>query len=126
MVVPLILASYDIQDSSSIFSPISSVDSSSYSLSSSSDSTDEGFWKKYEPFTATYDERIYSLKYLHDNGCKTLVSIEPYPTPNICEQDLEEVLEKIKFVDYIVFGRWHYSKVVSALKNINNFMTILL
>ena len=36
------------------------------------------------------------LKYLHDNDCKTWVSIEPYPTPNFIEQDFDEILKAVK------------------------------
>ena len=75
-------------------------------------SLNEEFRKRYEPNTSTYEERIASLKKMHDAGFKTWVSIEPYPTPNIIDQDLTEILEKIAFVDYIVFGRWNYNKVV--------------
>lgn len=84
-------------------------------------SLDEKFRKKYEPFTSTYEERINALKKLHDNGFYTWVSLEPYPTPNICEQNLEEILNKISFVDYIVFGRLHYNKEVSKYKDYKKF-----
>lgn len=79
-------------------------------------SLDEKFRKKYEPFTVDYETRIQALKKLHDNGFYTWVSIEPYPTPNICKQDLNEILNKISFVDYIVFGRLHYNKDVTIYK----------
>jgi len=84
-------------------------------------SLDEKFRKKYEPFTSNYDDRVNALKKLHDNGYKTWVSIEPYPTPNICEQDLNEILNKISFVDYIVFGRLHYNKEATAYKEHKKF-----
>ena len=84
-------------------------------------SLDEKFRKKYEPFTSTYEKRINALKKLHDNGFYTWVSLEPYPTPNICEQSLEEILNKISFVDYIVFGRLHYNKEVSKYKDYKKF-----
>lgn len=84
-------------------------------------SLDEKFRKKYELFTSPYDERVAALKKLHDNGYYTWVSIEPYPTPNICKQSLDEILEKVSFVDYIVFGRLHYNKEVSAYKEHKKF-----
>ena len=84
-------------------------------------STDESFREKYEPYTSKYDDRIKALKYLHEKGCKTWVSIEPYPTPNINEQSLKKLLNRIKFVDYIVFGMWHYNKLVSQYKNHKTF-----
>lgn len=77
-------------------------------------SLNEEFRKKYEPFTAPYRERIDALKALHDVGCKTWVSMEPYPTPNITEQSLLKLLGHVAFVDKIVFGRWNYNRTVSG------------
>ena len=53
-----------------------------------------------------------ALKKLHENGLKTWISIEPYPTPNIDETsvDIEDLLKHIGFVDKIVFGRMNYNK----------------
>lgn len=84
-------------------------------------SLSEDFRKKYEPHTANYKDRIDSLKKAHDAGFKTWVSIEPYPTPNIAEQDLMQILNSISFVDYIVFGMWHYNKIISAYKEHKDF-----
>lgn len=77
-------------------------------------SLNEDFRKKYEPFTAPYRERIDALKALHEAGCKTWVSMEPYPTPNITEQSLLKLLGHVAFVDKIVFGRWNYNAAVSS------------
>lgn len=77
-------------------------------------SLDNEFRNKYEPGTATYHERINSLRFLHNLGCQTWVSIEPYPTPNIVEQELSDVLDAVSFVDKIVFGRTNYSKAVTS------------
>ena len=74
-----------------------------------------------EPYTAPYVERIQALRDLHDLGFKTWVSIEPYPTPNIFEQDLVEILNKIDFVDKIIFGRLNYNKEVSNYKEYKSF-----
>ena len=79
-------------------------------------SLDEGFRNEMEPNTAPYKERIAALRTLHDAGCKTWVSIEPYPTPNFIEQDLNEILEAISFCDKIIFGRLNYNKKVSEYK----------
>ena len=79
-------------------------------------SLDEDFRKEMEPNTAPYQERIKALRALHDAGCKTWVSIEPYPTPNFIEQDLNEILEAISFCDKIIFGRLNYNKKVSEYK----------
>jgi len=78
------------------------------------------FKEKFEPFSAPYGERINSLKYLHDNGLKTWVSIEPYPTPNIIGHDLKKILDKISFVDKIVFGKLNYN-VKTSLYSGNGF-----
>jgi len=72
-------------------------------------SLDSEFKKEFEPFSAPYEKRIQALKHLHDNGLKTWVSIEPYPTPNLIEQDLKEILNKIDFVDRIIFGKLNYN-----------------
>lgn len=84
-------------------------------------SLDEGFREKYEPGTATYKKRIDSLKKMHDSGFKTWVSIEPYPTPNIISQDLVKILDSVKFVDKIIFGRLHYNKLVSEYKQYKDY-----
>jgi DNA repair photolyase len=79
------------------------------------------FQKKFEPGAAPVNERLESLRYLHDRGLKTWVSIEPYPTPNIVNQDLVKILEKMKFVDKIVFGSWNYNRLVSRYPNAKKF-----
>ena len=71
-------------------------------------SLDEDFRKEMEPNTAPFEERIQALKALHDAGCKTWVSMEPYPTPNFIEQDLETILEAI---DRLVV---HYNELLSG------------
>lgn len=72
-------------------------------------SLDENFRKRFEPNAAKFEERIQSLQHLHEKGFKTWVSIEPYPTPNIIEQDLLKILKAVSFVDKIVFGRLNYN-----------------
>ena len=76
-------------------------------------SLDEEYRKRIEPGAAPYVERLASLKKLHRKGYKTWVSIEPYPTPNLIEQDLNEILKSISFVDKIIFGRTNYSTDVT-------------
>jgi len=76
-------------------------------------SLDNAFKKKYEPFSASYLRRINSLRKLHDFGLKTWVSMEPYPTLNIIKQDLLKILDKISFVDKIVFGKLNYNVAVN-------------
>jgi DNA repair photolyase len=72
-------------------------------------SLSEKFRRRFEPFSAPFDDRINSLKYLHDSGLKTWVSIEPYPTPNLFEQNILDVLNAVSFVDEIIFGKWNYN-----------------
>ena len=84
-------------------------------------SLDQNFINQYEPGAAPIQERIAALRQLSARGCKTWVSIEPYPTPNIIEQNLHEILESIGFVDKIIFGRLHYNKVASEYKTHKEF-----
>ena len=79
-------------------------------------SLDESYRERMEPGAAPYTERLVALKALHDAGCKTWISIEPYPTPNMIEQDLQEILETVSFTDRIIFGRTNYSKDVTAYR----------
>jgi DNA repair photolyase len=72
-------------------------------------SLDEKFRNEYEPNTANFKDRIAALKNLHDAGAKTWVSMEPYPTPNIVPQNIDEILNEIKFVDKIIFGKLNYN-----------------
>ena len=77
-------------------------------------SLDEEYRERMEPGSASYKDRLKALKKLHDKGCKTWVSIEPYPTPNLIEQDLMEILKSVSFVDKIIFGRTNYCKYVTT------------
>jgi DNA repair photolyase len=88
-------------------------------------SLDEAYRSKVEPGSAPYADRIASLKALHDAGMKTWVSIEPYPTPNILEQEFAPILDELSFVDKIIFGRLNYNKEVSAYKNHKQFFNEL-
>lgn len=80
-------------------------------------SLDEDFRKRVEPGASVYADRVASLKALHDRGCRTWVSIEPYPTPNLIQQDLLTILDAVSFANRIIFGRTNYSKEISAYKN---------
>lgn len=84
-------------------------------------SLDEDFQKKMEPYAAPCAGRLAALRALHDKGCNTWVSIEPYPTPNMIDQNLYEILESVAFVNKIIFGRLHYNKVVSAYPGYKKF-----
>ncbi|CAB1254151.1 Radical SAM protein [Ruminococcaceae bacterium BL-6] len=82
---------------------------------------DESFRKHMEPGAAPLAARLQALRWLHDQGYKTWVSIEPYPTPNIKEQKLQPLLEAVNFVDKIIFGRMNYSKSVTTYKEHKKF-----
>ena len=84
-------------------------------------SLDENYRCIAEPGASPYLSRINRLKELHLAGCKTWVSIEPYPTPNIINQNFTEVLESINFVDKIVFGRLNYNSLVTQYQGYQNF-----
>ena len=76
-------------------------------------SLDEDYRRRMEPGASPYAERIAALKALHEAGGKTWISMEPYPAPNLIEQDLTALLEAVSFVDKIIFGRTNYNPEVS-------------
>lgn len=85
-------------------------------------SLNKKFKDKYEPFTAPYKKRIESLKYLHDKGLKTWISMEPYPIPSSSDnQSLTEILNEVKFVDKIIFGKLNYNVEVSNFQDNKTF-----
>lgn len=84
-------------------------------------SLNEDYRSEAEPGAAPYAERIASLRRLHDAGHTTWASMEPYPSPNVIDQDLIEVLESVSFVDRIIFGRTNYNKDVSEYRNVKQW-----
>jgi len=78
-------------------------------------SLNEKFKDKFEPYSAPYKLRVASLKKLSDNGLRTWVSLEPYPTPQLDEHaaDITEILEKVSFVDKIIFGKLNYGRLTN-------------
>lgn len=84
-------------------------------------SLNDNFIQQYEPGAAPIRNRIRALKALSERGCKTWVSIEPYPTPNMVDQDLNAILSEVSFADKIIFGRLHYNKIVSAYPGYKDF-----
>ncbi|MBU3918871.1 radical SAM protein [Patescibacteria group bacterium] len=80
------------------------------------------FKDMFEPGSAPYQSRIKSLKYLHDKGLKTWISMEPYPIPSLSrDQSLAEVLSAVKFVDKIIFGKLNYNIKVTEFQNNKEF-----
>jgi DNA repair photolyase len=84
-------------------------------------SLSEDFRKKFEPHAATVEQRVKSLKKLHEAGLKTWVMMEPYPTPNIIKQDIRDILSQISFVDRIIFGSWNYSALPNRFAHYKEF-----
>lgn len=84
-------------------------------------SLNEEYRQRIEPNAASCMDRLLALRALHDAGCKTWVSIEPYPTPNLINQNLEELLNAVSFVDRIIFGRMNYNKAISEYNNSKHF-----
>lgn len=88
-------------------------------------SLDEDFREKMEPGAAPYRERIESLRRIKEKGFNTWVSIEPYPTPNMIEQDYQEILDAVSFVDKIIFGKINYNKLATSYKDRVSFFNDL-
>ena len=84
-------------------------------------SLDESFRRQWEPGASNYAERIGALRRLHEAGRRALVHIEPYPTPNIIEQDLGTILEAVSFTDHIFFSGWNYNTRVSKFPEAARF-----
>ena len=82
---------------------------------------DEAYREQMEPGAVPCADRLAALRALHEVGCKTWVSIEPYPTPNMIEQNLREILETVAFTDRIIFGRTNYSKTANAYEGQRHF-----
>lgn len=84
-------------------------------------SLNKNFKERFEQGTAPYEERIKALAFLHKQGLKTWVSMEPYPTPNLSKQNLPEILGKIEFVDKIIFGKLNYNVKVTEFEDNKKF-----
>lgn len=67
-------------------------------------SLDRFFWREWEPNTMRPKMRIANLKAKNSPW----VSLEPYPPSDIWRQHLTPLLEELKFVDLIIFGKWNY------------------
>jgi len=72
-------------------------------------SLDKNFLSKFEPFSPSPLKRIEKLRMLHKAGLKTWISMEPYPTPNLAQQKLLDLLHSISFTDKIIFGKFNYN-----------------
>lgn len=84
-------------------------------------SLNEDYRVRMEPGATTYAERLAALEALHAAGNKTWISMEPYPTPNLIQQELAAILEAVSFTDKIIFGRANYNKDVSSYREHRKF-----
>lgn len=80
-------------------------------------SMSESYRERMEPNAAPYEKRLAALYNLHNRGCKTWISMEPYPTPNLIDQNLQSILNQLSFTNKIIFGRTNYNKDVSGYKD---------
>ena len=65
---------------------------------------------QYEPGALSSVQRVEKLQNASARGCFTWVSVEPYPCPSIFKQDLKELLERLAFVDFMIFGKLNHDK----------------
>ncbi len=84
-------------------------------------SLDESFRRHWEPGAAPYADRIGALKQLHESGRRTLIHMEPYPTPNFIVQDLQPILQQVSFADEIYFSGWNYNNAVKQVPGYREF-----
>lgn len=63
---------------------------------------------QYEAGALSSVQRVEKLQKASNLGCYTWGSIEPYPCPEIFKQDIKELLERLSFVNFMIFGRWNY------------------
>lgn len=84
----------------------------------------EDYRMKMEPYAAPINARLNALRKLHELGKKTWVSMEPYPTPNLVNQDLQEILRAVSFTDKIIFGRTNYCKEVTSFSTHKEFYNL--
>jgi len=84
-------------------------------------SLNNSYRKRFEPNSAPFRKRIDALRYLSEQGLETWVSIEPYPTPNIVNQDLNIILDNISFANKIIFGKLNYNVKTKEYENNQEF-----
>jgi len=61
-------------------------------------------WKNFEPNASPVDDRIKVLKEVHEAGIKTYAFLGPV-LPYITDKDLDEMMDKISFVDSVMVDR---------------------
>ena len=76
-------------------------------------SSDTMFWKTHEANALSPKSRLRALCSSSARNDETWVSMEPYPCSAIWKQDIEELLEEVKFwaePSLIIFGKWNYDE----------------
>jgi DNA repair photolyase len=73
-------------------------------------SLENRFAEKYEPNALNPNGRLVKLQDCKHMGDYVWISMEPYPTSEIYKQDFEQLLQRLSFVDLILFGKWNYDK----------------
>lgn len=76
-------------------------------------SLDEKFRREHEPGATKFSDRLAGAQAMSDEGARLWVSMEPYPTPNLSDQNINYVLEQIDRltngeIEKLIFGRWNY------------------
>jgi DNA repair photolyase len=84
-------------------------------------SLDEEFRRRWEPGASPYQDRIAALQELHEKGKRTWVHMEPYPTPNLAAQNIDEILEAVKFTDQLDFGGLNYNSIIQQFPDAGSF-----
>ncbi len=79
-------------------------------------SLDDMFHDTFECYTTYPDYRLAHLWMWKKHGAYVWVSMEPYPTSSIYKQSFDALLERLFFVDLIVFGRWNYDARANTLE----------
>ncbi len=79
--------------------------------------TNGKFQERIEPYASPISERLKALYDLHKLGMKTWISMEPYPSFDILNQSIDDVLDAVHFVDKIVFGCFDSDIGVMKYKN---------
>ena len=69
----------------------------------------ESFREKMEPGASPFKDRLAALLALKKRGARCWISMEPFPV-DVSDEELYELLNEIKWVDRLVFGRWNKNK----------------
>jgi len=88
----------------------------------------EDFSMKYEPNVKSPWDRLYKLWEASDEGIYTWLSLEPWPCQDIFESNLFDIIDffdKLKWIDFLIFGKWNYDKRAKTDKARREYQTIV-